>query len=310
MTALVRRSSLHLRKRPSRPPRGVCPDEGKTVSIQPACVLAIGGSDPIGGAGIQADLKTIHANGAWALTVVTSVTAQNSAGVRATHQLEAGIVAGQLTALVEDIEIMAIKTGMLGSAKIIECISDQMARPPLSACPLVVDPVLISSSGFSLLDAGGLEAMKRSLLPRARLCTPNRREAEALSGMPVGSLEEATEAARRIQGLGPPAVLIKGGHLAGAKAVDLLLDGKAWHRFEADRIAGPECHGTGCTLAAAVATWLGRGEELASAVARAKRFTTAAIRGAQRIGRGALQPDHFGSSSGGNKRESIGKQEQ
>ncbi len=250
-------------------------------------VLAIGGSDTSGGAGIQADLKTIHALGGYALTVVTSVTAQNSRGVLAVRHLDPDAVDAQIRTLTEDFAIAAVKTGMLATAGTIECVARACSCGALAQRPLVVDPVIAASDGTALLDEAGLAAMRRLLMPRATLCTPNRDEAERLAGMPIRDLDDARRAAERICALGARAVLIKGGHAAGPEAIDLLLHDGVERIFRAPRIAGPSPRGTGCTLASAIALALARGRAIDAAVAPGKDVITRAIRAAARIGQGA-----------------------
>lgn len=251
---------------------------------RPAQILTIAGTDSGGGAGVAADLKTIHAMGGYGLLAITSVTAQNTREVRTRHALPAALIRDQITALAEDFSIAAVKTGMLASAEIVEVVAEQLARWDLG--PIVIDPVLCSSSGAPLLDSSGLMVLKRDLLPRARLCTPNRAEAETLSGLEIRDSKDAEKAARAIQALGPQAVLIKGGHFASPCASDLLLDGDRVHRFESPWVEGPSPHGTGCLLSAAIATALGQGEDLFHAVSRAKRLVTSAIAGALAVGGG------------------------
>lgn len=261
------------------------------MAAKPPQVAAIGGSDPSGGAGVQADAKAIHANGGFCVTIVTSVTAQNTREVRDAFDLPPEIIRAQIDAIFDDFEIAAAKTGMLRSARAVEVVSEELARH--DALALVVDPVMVSTSGFPLLDETALEPLKRRLLPLARVCTPNRLEAEVLSGLTIRNLRDAENAARRIRGLGPQAVLIKGGHLEGPRVSDLLLDGDEVRLFEAQRLGSDTPHGTGCILAAAIATWLARGAELSSAVVHAKQYVTEAIRGSVKIGRGHPVPDHF-----------------
>jgi len=262
----------------------------------PPLVLAVGGADPSGGAGIQADLKAIHANGGYAITVVTSVTVQNTQRVLAAHHLPGAVVAAQLDAVLEDLPVAAAKTGMLGSADAVSAIAGVLAGRGL---PLVVDPVIVSSSGFRLLSESGVEALVRDLLPLARVCTPNRHEAELLSGVAIATPDDAERAARRIQALGPRAVVVKGGHLEGAPGQDLLLDDDRVQRFGAAEVIAGGAHGTGCIFAAALATWLARGANPAEAVARAKAFVTEAIRRRLRIGRGEPIVNPLGTDAGG-----------
>ncbi len=257
----------------------------------PPQVLTIAGSDSGGGAGIEADLKAIHANGGYALVAITSVTAQNTRAVTAAHDLPAEIVARQIQTVYDDFEVAAVKTGMLSSAAIVAIVADELERR--GGERLVVDPVMISTSGYALLDPAAVETVRTRLLPLARVCTPNRMEAEALSGLTIGSIEEARAAAARIQELGPRAVLIKGGHLRADEAVDLLLDGDRWETFSAPLLETRTTHGTGCVLSAALATRLALGESLAQAVAVAKRFVTEAIAHGLPLGAGHGPTDPF-----------------
>lgn len=258
---------------------------------QPCQVLTIAGSDSGAGAGIEADLKAIHANGGYALVALTAVTAQNTRAVATVLPLPADIVRGQIDAIFADFEIAAAKTGMLANAEIVALVAEALGDRGLTN--LVVDPVMISSSGFALLEEPAVAALRTRLLPLARVCTPNRFEAEALSGVRIASLADARDAARRIQELGPRAVLVKGGHLDEREAVDLLLEGDEVRTFRAERIGGRGTHGTGCTLSAALATWLGRGEPLPRAVELAKRFVTEAIRHGLPVGHGHQPTNPF-----------------
>jgi len=250
-------------------------------------VLAIGGSDPSGGGGIQADQRAIHALGGWAFTVVTSVTVQNSRGLLGAQPVEPRIVAEQIRALAGDFSIAAVKTGMLASSAIVRAVVAELTREPLSRLPLVVDPVLSASAGGVLLDDEGLDLLLETLLPLAALCTPNRPEAERMAGIPVRTLEDAREAAGRLLARGPRAVLVKGGHGSGAEVVDLLLDAGGTRCLSSPRIPGPAPRGTGCTLAAAIAHGLGAGLALEEAVLRARELVAAAMRAARPLGRGA-----------------------
>lgn len=270
-----------------------------STQVLPPLVLAVGGSDPSGGAGIQADLQAIHANGGHAITVIASVTAQNTRRVAGTHDVPGAVVRAQLDAVLEDLPIAAAKTGMLGTADAVRAVAGALAGRGL---PLVVDPVIFSSSGFRLLSESGVEALQRELLPLARVCTPNRHEAERLSGIAVETPADAERAARRIQALGPLAVVIKGGHMEDALAQDLLLEGDRVQRFPPIVITPGGAHGTGCIFAAALATWLARGAEPAEAVARAKAFVTEAIRRRLRIGQGEPIVNPLGTETGGRQR--------
>jgi hydroxymethylpyrimidine/phosphomethylpyrimidine kinase len=213
----------------------------------PPRVLAIAGSDSGGGAGIQADLKTMLALGVHGMTVISAVTAQNSVGVQGYWELPAEAVAAQLDSVLGDIGAQAIKTGMLASPLLVSTVSDALAEV---AAPVVVDPVAVSKHGDSLLSAGTLEAVRERLLPLATVVTPNLLEAGLLTGMTIGSEAEMLAAARQINAMGPQWVLVKGGHLPGSP-VDLLFDGDRVIRFPGDRIDSVHTHGTGCTLASA-----------------------------------------------------------
>ncbi len=255
--------------------------------------LTIAGSDPSGGAGIQADLKTFHQFGVYGEAVVTLVTVQNSTRVSRVEVLDAELVREQIAAAVEDIPPDAVKTGALGSPAIVSVVARAAAE---FGFRLVVDPVIVSKHGKPLLSEDALTSMRRELLPCAALLTANAPEAEALSDLPVRSLEEARRAACRLLGMGPRAVLIKGGHLEG-DPVDVLWDGATWREFPAERIATQHTHGTGCTLSAAITAGLAMGLPLGEAVARAKRFVDRAIRSAPGLGQGAGPLNHFSEVS-------------
>lgn len=252
--------------------------------------LTVAGSDPSGGAGLQADLKTFHRFGVYGMGVVTVLTVQNTLGVREVVPLESALVARQLEAVLHDPGAHALKTGALGEAAILEAVAPVIAR---SALPLVIDPVLSSKSGQELLPSHALEALKSCLLPIAALLTPNLLEAQALLGQPIRDLADAREAARLLASLGPRAVLLKGGHLSAEEATDVLWDGHALHLFTARKIPSVHTHGTGCTLSAAITALLAKGIPLHEAVARAKRFVTRAIETAPGIGRGIGPLNHW-----------------
>jgi hydroxymethylpyrimidine/phosphomethylpyrimidine kinase len=254
----------------------------------PPRVLAIAGSDSGGGAGIQADLKTMLALGVHGMTVVTAVTAQNSVGVQGYWELPPEAVRAQLGSVLGDIGADAVKTGMLASATIVAAVCDELAG---LAAPLVVDPVAVSKHGDALLSEGTLEAVRDRLLPLATVVTPNLFEAELLTGMRISDEDGMLTAARLIGGMGPRWVLIKGGHLPGSP-VDLLVSGNSQIRYPADRINSVHTHGTGCTLASAIASWLARGEDMPGAVKGAKDYVTGAIAGGFPLGRGIGPVDH------------------
>ncbi len=257
----------------------------------PPSVLTIAGSDSSAGAGIQADLKTCAALGVYATTVITAITAQNTLGVAAVHELAPAIVGAQIDAVVVDIRPDAVKIGMLSSTGIIEVVAAKVREYALPN--LVVDPVMIAKSGDRLLGEGAVETLRDLLLPLADVITPNIEEAEVLLGRALNGDEEIREAAREIQALGSRNVVMKGGHRGGDDAVDLLFDGREFHEFSAPRIQTTSSHGTGCTFASAIAAFLARGESVPSAVGHAKEYLTEALREAYPIGRGHGPVNHF-----------------
>ncbi len=259
--------------------------------------LTIAGSDSSGGAGIQADLKTFAAFGVYGASVITALTAQNTVAVRAIADVEADFVGRQIDAVVEDLDVRAAKTGMLARVAVIEVVAERMRAHPLPY--LVVDPVMVATSGDVLLEPAAVACLRERILPLATLVTPNLREAEVLTGRPVTNAAQMREAARALVDLGARAALVKGGHSAGtSEAVDLLYDGRDFHEFSAPRIATRSTHGTGCTLSAAIAAALARGCVLEAAVAAAKRYVTRAIETAPGIGHGAGPLNHFAPVDG------------
>lgn len=255
-------------------------------------VLTIAGSDPGGGAGIQADLKSFHANGVYGLSVVTAVTAQNTREVRQSFELPADLVESQIDALFDDFDVSAVKTGMLSSERVVNVVADRLAG--FRAPNVVVDPVMVSSSGARLLEPEAVRGLKERLLPLAALVTPNLREAGMLAGMPVENLDHMKTAARAIFDAGPGAVLVKGGHLGDLHAaVDLLYDGSTETVLTEERIPARNTHGTGCTLSAAIAANLANGRRLRKAVKDAKSYTTEAIRAGLDVGGGRGPTHHF-----------------
>jgi hydroxymethylpyrimidine kinase/phosphomethylpyrimidine kinase len=262
-----------------------------TEAGPPVVALTIAGFDPSGGAGVIADARTFAAFGCFPVAAITSLTFQNTVGVYgATHQT-AEVVRAQLLPLVADFQIACVKTGMLPTRAVVKEVARLLGETELRECPLVVDPVVRSTSGQDLIDADALAALKDELLPRARLVTPNIPEAELLTGLRVADEAGMRAAARALRELGARAVLVKGGHLAG-DALDVLDDAGDVHLFRAPRIATGATHGTGCTLAAALTACLARGLSLPDAVAAAKRFVTAAIRRAPQVGHGATPVNH------------------
>lgn len=243
--------------------------------------LTIAGSDPSGGAGIEADLRTFERFGVYGAAAITLIAVQNTTGVTRVECFDAGLVGDQIDAVLSDLRVGAIKTGALGSAEIIR----EIARRSLP-CPLVVDPVMVSSSGSALLDAAGRRALVRELLPKAFLVTPNLAEAAELAGHSASSIDEMKAAAGNIAALGPKAVLVKGGHLDG-DAVDVLFYGGECGEFRRPRISGYQIHGAGCTYSAAIAAGIAKGLDLQQAVQTAGDFVHQAIANARAVGRGA-----------------------
>lgn len=253
--------------------------------------LTIAGSDPSGGAGIQADLKTFHQLGVYGASVTTLVTVQNTVRVSRVEILAPELVAEQILAVLEDVPPAAAKTGALGSEAVVQSVARSLLRAE-NKFPLVVDPVMISKHGAPLMDEAARVALREILLPRAALVTPNLQEAAALAQMDVRNVAEMREAARRIAVLGPAAVLVKGGHLEG-EAVDILYCRGAYTEFSAARLETRHTHGTGCTYSAAITALLARGADLENAVRAAKGFITEAIRTAPGLGRGHGPVNHW-----------------
>ena len=251
-------------------------------------VLTVAGSDSGGGAGIQADLKTMLACGVHGMSVVAAVTAQNSVGVQGYWELPAEAVSAQLTSVLGDLGVDAVKTGMLASPTLVELVADALA--PLSA-PLVVDPVGVSKHGDPLLQADAVEVLRSRLLPLATVATPNLPEVEQLTGVRVEAEADLRRAADAVLALGPRWVLVKGGHLEG-EAVDLLTDGDEAHLLRAPRLPNRHTHGTGCTLASAIASRLALGDDVPTAVRAAKEYVTGAIAGGFALGAGIGPVDH------------------
>lgn len=245
--------------------------------------LTIAGSDSGGGAGIQADLKTFFALGCHGASALTALTAQNTVAVTGIHEVPAEFVVEQVQAVADDIGVAAAKTGMLASAAIVEAVAKVVSAYGI---PLVVDPVFVSKHGNKLLMDDAVAALKGSLFPVARLVTPNLFEAGALLGRTIETLDQMRAAAVEIGALGPEAVLVKGGHLGDAAAIDVFFDGTEVHDIESPRFDTEDTHGTGCTLSAAITARLAHGDDLAEAVDTAKRFISGAIQYGLRIGKG------------------------
>ncbi|MCH0565293.1 bifunctional hydroxymethylpyrimidine kinase/phosphomethylpyrimidine kinase [Streptomyces sp. MUM 2J] len=264
--------------------------------MTPPRVLTVAGSDSGGGAGIQADLKTMLALGVHGMSVVTAVTAQNSLGVQGAWELPAEAVRAQYRSVVDDIGVQAVKTGMLASAELVETVAGLIAA---TDAPAVVDPVGVSKHGDPLLAASALESVRTRLLPAATVATPNLDEVAQLTGVRVESEPDMRRAAAAVLEYGPRWVLIKGGHLAadaarpgGDRAVDLLTDGSDEHWLRAPRYGNRHTHGTGCTLASAVACGLARGRSVPQAVTAAKAYVTGAIAAGFALGGGIGPVDH------------------
>jgi hydroxymethylpyrimidine/phosphomethylpyrimidine kinase len=268
--------------------------QGSYAKASPPIAVTIAGSDSSGGAGIQADLKTFAALGVYGASVITALTAQNTREVTAVHAPPPRFVRQQIDAVYSDLEAAATKIGLLPDARLVAAVADGLHR--WHARNIVLDPVMISSSGRRLASPEAVEAVRSLLFPLAHLLTPNLAEAAALLGENVASDEAAmTRQGERIIGLGARAVLVKGGHAGGAQSVDLLVDASGVTRFPARRIATTNTHGTGCTLSSAIAAHLAKGLDLRRAVSRAKAYLTEAIANADRlkVGTGAGPLHHF-----------------
>lgn len=278
------------------PTAAVAPPRVAEATRRPRA-LTIAGSDSGGGAGIQADLKTFTAFGVYGASAITAITAQNTLGVRAIHEVPPDVVAAQIDAVLEDIGADAVKTGMLSSTPIIEAVADRLRAHSVAA--LVVDPVMIAKSGDALLRPEAVQALIELLLPMATVVTPNAPEATVLAGVEVRDAVSAREAARRIHALGPAMVIVKGGHLDGERSDDLVFDGRAFEILSGMRIGTPHTHGTGCTFSAAIAACLARGMEPLAAAREARAFLQGAIEQAEPLGAGHGPVNHFWRSSNG-----------
>jgi len=254
--------------------------------------LTIAGSDSGGGAGIQADIKTFTTIGVYGMSVITSVTAQNTVGVRAVHDVPADIVAAQLDAVLEDIGVDAAKTGMIANAEIMEAVNDRLTAFRLQ--PLVVDPVMIAKSGDPLMREDARQHFKRLIIPLATVLTPNLHEAGLLTGRHIETIAQMCDAAKELSETGVRYILVKGGHLAG-EPVDVLYDAQddATVELHGERLTTPHTHGTGCTLSAAIAARLALGDDVIAAVSFAKRYITEAIRHGLPLGDGHGPTNHI-----------------
>ena len=256
----------------------------------PAKALTIAGSDSGGGAGIQADLKTFSALGVYGSTVITAVTAQNTLGVTAVHEIPTDIVAAQLDAVMVDIGADAAKTGMLSSAPIVETVAAGVRRHGIDR--LVVDPVMVAKSGDRLLREDAVAAVRVALLPLALVVTPNIPEAEVLSGRSIRSINDMEEAARAISARGARWVVVKGGHREG-EPVDVVFDGTHFEHLSTPRVETRHTHGTGCTFSAAITAYLARGLAPLAAIAEAKQYLYQALQHAYAVGAGHSPVHHF-----------------
>jgi hydroxymethylpyrimidine kinase/phosphomethylpyrimidine kinase len=265
-------------------------------------ILTIAGSDSGGGAGIQADLKTITVLGGYGMSAITALTAQNTLGVQGVHPVPVDFIRLQIETVLSDIGADAAKTGMLATPEIVKTVAEELKRFKVER--LVVDPVMVAKSGDALLSEEARGTLKEILLPLAYLVTPNLPEASVLCGFPVKDLETMKEAAKVIRSGGPRYVLIKGGHLE-KEAVDLLFDGEGFERYEAPRLPNRNTHGTGCTYSAALATLLAQGLPVHDAVAEAKRFITRAISQGLNIGSGHGPTNHYAQVLLYKERESV-----
>lgn len=262
------------------------------MSATPPVVLVIAGSDSGGGAGVQADVRTCAAHGVFPTTAITAVTAQNTCGVQAVHVIPPAMVAAQIDAVLADFAVTGTKTGMLATAEIIALVADRAAGVGLPQ--LVVDPVMVSAGGDRLLEESAERAYRDLLFPHAAVVTPNLHEASVLVGVPLETVAAMGEAAREL-GRSGAAVLVKGGHLDLDVAVDVLWEGGRLHELGGPRVATENNHGTGCSLASAIAARLTRGEELLAAVRGAKAYVRRGLEAAEgwRLGRGHGPIDHF-----------------
>jgi hydroxymethylpyrimidine/phosphomethylpyrimidine kinase len=270
--------------------------------VTPLVALTIAGSDSSGGAGIQADLKTFAALGVYGASAITALTAQNTLGVRAVHTVPARVVVAQVEAVLDDLDVRAVKTGMLATADVVRAVAALARAGRLPR--LVVDPVIVATSGDRLLEEAAERAYIDELLPHTAVLTPNLREAEALLGdTPVATIEDQRQAARALGALGPHVVVVKGGHPlpdAAGVAVDVVWDGKTVRELSAPRVPTPNNHGTGCSFASALAAGLALGLDVWPALEQAKHYVHAAISGAAhwRLGAGRGPLDHFGWEPG------------
>ena len=254
-------------------------------------ILIVAGSDSGGGAGIQADIKSVTALGGFAATAITALTAQNTLGVHDVYPVDIAFVQKQMRVVLEDIGADCLKTGMLHSPEVIEAVCAVM-ETDASGIPVVVDPVMVAKGGASLLDSAAIGTLRDRLLPLAYVITPNIPEAETLLGRAIDTLDDMKSAAEKLKAMGPAAVVLKGGHMKGSALSDVLLDADGFHIFETQRVATAHTHGTGCTLASSIATGIAQGMTLPEAVGRAQAYVVAAIKSAPGFGAGHGPIDH------------------
>jgi hydroxymethylpyrimidine/phosphomethylpyrimidine kinase len=250
------------------------------------CALTIAGSDSCGGAGIQADLKTFTALGVYGACVITALTAQNTLGINAIHKVPPEFVATQIDSVASDLKINATKVGMLLDADIIEVVAMKVKQYGLQ--PLIVDPVMVAGTGARLLMEEAIEALKRLLIPLTTILTPNAFEAEALTGIKVSSLSDARKAAIMLHQLGASTVVVKGGHVEGDDAIDLIYDGVRFIETRSRRIMKGKLHGAGCVFSSAITANLAKGMDQIEAIRRAKRFVHRSIKASQPVGKGLI----------------------
>ncbi|KGE02354.1 bifunctional hydroxymethylpyrimidine kinase/phosphomethylpyrimidine kinase [Rhizobium sp. YS-1r] len=258
-------------------------------------ILSIAGSDPSGGAGIQADLKTFSARGTYGMAVLTALTAQNTQGVTGVHPVPAEFVAEQIRTIFADVRVDAVKIGMIANTEIAETVADVL-KPYRDSLPIVLDPVMIAKGGSPLLASEAMDAVTYRLMPVATVVTPNLPETAALLGEPVATTRQImADQAERLRKIGPKAVLVKGGHLESSDSPDVLADASGIHWFEGNRVATKNTHGTGCTLSSAIAAELAKGASPAEAVAIAKAYLSGAIAaaGTLTVGTGHGPVQHF-----------------
>jgi hydroxymethylpyrimidine/phosphomethylpyrimidine kinase len=266
-------------------------DDAPTRRGRVVTALTIAGSDSGGGAGIQADLKTFAALGVYGTSAITAVTVQNTRGVTGFQVLDAAIVRGQIEAVLDDIGADAVKTGMLATAEIVEVVVEVATSRRIER--LIVDPVMVAKGGDKLLDTGAVESYRRALLPYALVVTPNHGEAEVLLGRTIGSDDDVRKAAAEIVGMGARWVVMKGGHRPGREVVDVLHDGREFWELRSPRIDTTSTHGTGCTLASAIAARMALGDDVPSAMRAAHDYVHQAIVKARPIGHGHGPLHHF-----------------